>query len=342
MSTHNTGKVTVMVPVYGVERYIGRCAESLFSQRYADMEFVFVDDCTPDASVAVLEETLARYPQRAAQTRIVHHEHNRGLSAARNTALDTATGQYLMIVDSDDWLVDDSVVDTLVQRMEASGADIVTFDFYNVYGQNRYPSHKNIPSQKEDYLRYVIECRCTPSLATSFYRASVFRDSGVRNIEGMDMCEDYTVQPRLIYYAHKVDYLPQPLYCYYRANESSYLNSYRPPKSRAIPEVEVIERFFLDKPDKADYLPSIEAAYILKTSRMFVNWAKYSADSRVYPQVPRITSPAYLFNRRLMFTYKIVILFQRLHLQRHFAWIVQRKMRRLTGSPNEAAEPINH
>lgn len=318
--------VSVLVPVYGVERYVERCAASLLEQDYDNMEFVFVDDCSPDGSVAVLERTIERYLRRQRQVRILHHEHNRGLSAARNTALENSKGEFLMVVDSDDWLVDNSVVSTLVRRMEELGADIVVFDHMNVYDWGGSSAHKNIPTDKEAYLRYVLECRCTPSLATSFYRASLWRDNGVRNIEGLDMSEDYTVQPRLIYYARKIDYLRQALYCYYRANEHSYINSYKPPQSASIPEVEVVERFFEDKPDGERYRVSIEAAWLLKSARRYVNWAKYSGDKEAYAKIPKFTSAAYLFNRRLMFKYKVVILMQRLHLGRLFAFYVRKKM----------------
>ena len=59
-------KISVLVPVYGVEKYIGRCAESLFGQTYDDLEYVFVDDCTPDSSIGVLRSVMERWPRRAA------------------------------------------------------------------------------------------------------------------------------------------------------------------------------------------------------------------------------------------------------------------------------------
>lgn len=331
MSALNQPLVSILVPVYGVEQYIERCATSLFEQTYSNIEFVFADDCTPDASISILEHTLSCYPQRQAQSKILHHQQNRGLSAARNTALDNSAGDYLMIVDSDDWLVDNTVVSTLVERAEKTHADIVVFDFLNIYAHSQSPSYKNIPTNKESYLKYLLECRCTPSLATSFYKAALFRDNNVRNIEGVDMSEDYTVQPRLVYYANTIDYLRKPLYCYYRANEHSYINSIKPSTSSAIPEVDVIEQFFNDKPDRGKYQPSIEAARLLKSARRFVNWAKYSGDLVSYKSIPKFTTPSYLFNSRLMFKYKIVILLQRLHLQRLFAAFVRRQWSAVNG-----------
>ena len=98
-------KVSVCIPVYGVEKYIEKCARSLFEQTMQDgIEFIFVNDCTKDRSIEILEQVLAEYPHRKEQTRIIHHEKNRGLVAARNTGLAYASGEYIIHCDSDDWV----------------------------------------------------------------------------------------------------------------------------------------------------------------------------------------------------------------------------------------------
>ena len=83
-------KVSVIVPVYGVERFIGECAASLFGQTYQDLEYIFVDDCSPDASVAVLESVLERFPARQPYVRIIRNAVNRGSGATRSIALAAA------------------------------------------------------------------------------------------------------------------------------------------------------------------------------------------------------------------------------------------------------------
>ena len=94
-------KVSVLVPVYGVEKYIERCARSLFEQTLDDMECIFVDDCTPDDSMQVLVKILSEYPRRKEQVKIIHHETNQGLPAARQSGLKIATGEYIAHCDSD-------------------------------------------------------------------------------------------------------------------------------------------------------------------------------------------------------------------------------------------------
>ena len=95
-------KVSILVPVYGVEPFIEECAVSLFEQSYKDLEYIFVDDCSPDKSIEVLEDVINRYPDREKQVRIIHNEINRGSGATRSIALAAATGDYVMFVDSDD------------------------------------------------------------------------------------------------------------------------------------------------------------------------------------------------------------------------------------------------
>ena len=107
-------KISILTPVYGVEKYIEQCARSLFEQSYAPIEYIFVDDCTPDKSIGILQSLLKEYPERAQQVRIIHHDRNRGVGAARQTALMAATGDYLLFADSDDMLPEDAVCGQLV------------------------------------------------------------------------------------------------------------------------------------------------------------------------------------------------------------------------------------
>ena len=118
-------KVSVCIPVYGVEKYIERCARSLFDQTMKnDIEFIFVDDCTPDRSIEVLEAILSEYPERRSQVKIVRHSHNKGLTGARNTALKEASGEYIIHCDSDDW-VDVDLYERMYKTAVETGSDVV-------------------------------------------------------------------------------------------------------------------------------------------------------------------------------------------------------------------------
>lgn len=101
-------KVSVIIPVYGVERYIEQCARSLFSQTMRDgIEYIFVDDCSPDKSIEILEDILREYPHREPQVKIIRHTENQGIGGTRRTGVKNATGEYIIHCDSDDWVEPD-------------------------------------------------------------------------------------------------------------------------------------------------------------------------------------------------------------------------------------------
>ena len=86
-------KVSVIVPVYGVEKFVEHCTVSLMDQTLDGVEYIFVDDCTPDGSVGIIRNVISRYPDK--DVRIVSHSVNRGLPAARNTGISLANGEYI-------------------------------------------------------------------------------------------------------------------------------------------------------------------------------------------------------------------------------------------------------
>ena len=97
-------KVSVIVPIYKVEPFIERCARSLFEQTLDDIEYIFVNDCTPDKSMEVLSRVLEDYPGRKEQVRIITMPVNSGLPKVRRAGLEVASGDYIIHCDSDDWV----------------------------------------------------------------------------------------------------------------------------------------------------------------------------------------------------------------------------------------------
>lgn len=123
----NQPSVSIIVPVYNVEPYVEDCIRSVMRQTYnGPMECIIVDDCGTDNSMAVVKRTIAEYNGTIEFT-ILHHEHNRGLSAARNTGMEAATGDYLLFLDSDDELADDCL-ERLTEALEKDWYDMVVGD----------------------------------------------------------------------------------------------------------------------------------------------------------------------------------------------------------------------
>ena len=137
--TNSKPKVSVIVPIYGVEAYIERCAVSLFEQTLDDIEYIFVNDCTPDNSMTILSEVLSRYPQRREQVRIINQPKNLGAAKAREDGIKAARGEYIIHCDSDDW-VDTNMYQLLYEKAKADNSDMVICDWYVTDGVN----HKRI------------------------------------------------------------------------------------------------------------------------------------------------------------------------------------------------------
>lgn len=97
-------KVSVVIPIYNVEPYIRRCAESILNQDFDDYEVIFVNDATPDDSIAILREVIAENLNQAVRVKIVEHRVNKGPGVARNSGIDVASGDWVTFVDPDDWV----------------------------------------------------------------------------------------------------------------------------------------------------------------------------------------------------------------------------------------------
>lgn len=115
--------VSIIVPVYNVERYVDECLDSIRGQTHERLEIIVVEDCSTDGSLAKLAPHLAD-----PRVRLIQHERNSGLSAARNTGIEAANGEYVLFVDSDDAIAPTLVEACLANALEA-GADVVVFDF---------------------------------------------------------------------------------------------------------------------------------------------------------------------------------------------------------------------
>ena len=263
--------VSILVPVYGVEKYIERCAVSLMEQTYEDIEYIFVDDASPDLSVTVLEEVVARYAKRKSMVRVLHHAQNRGLSAARNTAVDAAVGKYMLHVDSDDYLATDAI-EKLVRAAENEQADIVLFDTIELRetGEVRLRAEYR---ERVSYIKGLLQHTNRCAHWNKFYRTDFYKGTGIQSVETIRLAEDYAVTPRLVHLAKQISVLHESLYYYETRNQSSYVHNL----NRAAIESQhladrVLVDYFRSVPDKAvwadviDILPQRTVVSLVKRS----------------------------------------------------------------------------
>lgn len=120
-------KISIIVPVYNVEKYLEKCVRSILAQTFTDFELILVDDGSPDSSGAMCDQ-FAEQDQRV---KVIHKE-NGGLSDARNAGIEIATGEYLGFVDSDDYIADD-MYELLYTNIVKEDADLSICGIYDVY-----------------------------------------------------------------------------------------------------------------------------------------------------------------------------------------------------------------
>lgn len=146
-------KVSVIVPVYNVEAYIEKCVRSLFGQTLDDIEYIFVDDCSSDNSIDILNSVLKEYPKRIAQTTIIFNEKNLGQGETRKKGILSATGEYVIHCDSDDW-VEFDMYETMYRLSKESNADIVMCGLYKNF-PNGKQIEMNMADDTDKYKAYV-------------------------------------------------------------------------------------------------------------------------------------------------------------------------------------------
>lgn len=251
MQNNNSPKVSICVPVYGVEKYIEKCARSLFEQTYRNIEYVFVDDCSPDNSIAILEETIEKYPSRKACVRIIRHDHNRGLAGSRNTAVAAATGDFIAHVDSDDWL-ELNAIDILVKKQLETNADIISGDII-LHHSNRdeilaEPSYKD----KNEMMNEIVRLSLNHTLCKRLIRTSLYKKNAIMAVEGANIGEDHYTLPRLLYFAKSFAKVHDVVYHYNLQNEVSYTqthdNGFAHKKYDAnLKAIDILLDFFSDK-----------------------------------------------------------------------------------------------
>lgn len=217
-------KVSVIIPVYRVEKFIEKCAASLFSQTLDDVEFIFVDDASPDNSMAVLKKCIQQYPQRKAQIRMLVHKENKGLPAARNTGLAVASGEYVFHCDSDDF-VEPDMLETLYDEAKKKDADIVWCDWYLSFEHNeRYMKQPDYATPMEA-LKAMLAGLMKFNVWNKLVRRRLYVDNQIAFPAGYAMGEDMTMM-LLFAVAGRVAYIPQAFYHYVKLNTEAYSQNF--------------------------------------------------------------------------------------------------------------------
>lgn len=256
--------VSVLIPVYQVEDFIERCARSVFEQTYQNIECVFVDDGSTDSSINILNNIINNYPSLKDRIHIIHHHKNRGLAAARNTAINSCHGDFVMHVDSDDWLEPDAA-ELLVKRQQETDADIV-------YTRGNYLENQGTvkidcrgwSTYRESLLANILQDIATMCIWSKLIRRSLYTDHNIIIDEQGSYYEDYQSLSQLVYYSKTIACLDAYIYHYERANPHSIVTNALHNieiQQQGLQSIQSVSDFFQDK--EQHYLEYIK---VFKTS----------------------------------------------------------------------------
>lgn len=272
--------VSIVVPVYNVEKYLPHCIESLLSQTLRQIEVICVNDCSPDHSL----EILRKYAEKDERLIILSLPENRRQGGARNAGIRMAKGEYIGFVDSDDW-VDKSMYERLYEVAKAEGADVVTSDYYEFFsdGDIRYVSFASELNFTEDYdqrARLLISSGCR--LWASIFKKKLFFDNQLFFPENV-IYEDNAVGIPLFLKANRFVKVDEAFY-YYRCSNSSTTRSYNNPHffdrmETSLLFLENLKRLGLYEKYKSD----IDISFI----KLFYVWTSIGALTKFRPPEKR-------------------------------------------------------
>lgn len=213
-------KVSVLVPFYNVENFVGRCVESLFTQTYDNIEYVFVNNCSTDKSRDIITDNMAKYGV-AAKCKLIDHEENLGIAVSRNDCLDNATGDYILFVDSDDY-VERNMVELLVHAAVENDADIAGCSYISEFAKQSIRMHEFYPNDHDKMMRHITMLRIKACMWKMLIRRSVIEDNHVRFLPKPDMVDDYLFCCQVVYYARTYTTVQAYLYHYVHYNPNNY------------------------------------------------------------------------------------------------------------------------
>ena len=208
--------ISVIIPVYNVEKYICKCVDSILEQSYTNIEIILVDDGSPDNCAMICD----KYEKKDGRIKVVHKE-NGGLSSARNVGLEMSLGEYIIFIDSDDW-IESTYIEKLYCRLKENNADIAVPAFCLSYENgiqiiDSRISKCTVYTSEESLENFLFNGYLTPCVASKLWKKSLWDE--IRCPEGK-LFEDQFTTYKLLMSANKVVYDPDVYYYYYKREGS--------------------------------------------------------------------------------------------------------------------------
>lgn len=243
--------VSILVPIYNVELYLERCLVSLFEQTYKSIEYVFVNDASTDNSISILHQIIDKYPDRKGNIKLINHKTNKGLAAARRSAIENSSSPYLLHIDSDDY-IDRDMVQKMYEEVVLHNADLVLSNIVVEYKKSNAKIYMKDVTDKWEYLSMVLRRKTPCNIWGRLIKRDIIIKNQIFAESGINQGEDYQVFPKIVYYANNIRVVNSS-YFYNRLNQSSYTNNITKYGISEIIQSQRILNSFFEKENKISY-----------------------------------------------------------------------------------------
>ena len=270
--------VSIIVPVWNVQEYLRKCLDSLVNQTFDNYEILVINDGSPDNSDLIIEEYVKKYPDLIKSLK----KENGGQASARNLGLSRANGEYILFVDSDDW-VDKTIVEKLYNRAINTNSDIVICNAYSVQNDKILPYQLFGNYSKDLKKNYIVSCEgaCWGQLI----KRSIIVDNNLYFLEH-HFYEDIAVIPSLCLFTRNIAYLNENLYYYLiRSGSTMKQVTYNKSLEDIFDSLEYLSNIFKKNNSYKKYYNELEYIYIEHllhaASLRFFKFEKYDELSKI-------------------------------------------------------------
>lgn len=212
-------KISIIVPIYKAEQYIEECVESLLNQDFDSIEYIFVNDCTPDKSIDILKATIKKYPHRKQDIKIIHNIENKGSGYTRKKGMQSATGEYVIQIDADDW-VETNMCSELYDVAKQIDADIVVCDYFENFLDKQIYLTQKCSQDNWVGFRSILLGTLHGSLCNKLVKRELYVTHNIYTPESFSLYEDKITTLPLFLKAKKIGYV-EKAFLHYRKHSNS-------------------------------------------------------------------------------------------------------------------------
>lgn len=214
-------KIALIIPFYNVEKFIFKCATSLFSQTFEDLEFIFINDASTDRSISILQHTINQFHNRRDHVKIFHNNINIGAALSRNIGIQNTFSEYILMIDSDDF-IDSDLLTELYLKAKLTKADIVVSDIIFEYYNSSSILIDEVSFDKNENIKGLLsDSKISASLCNKLIKRSLFLKCDYNNTYGLIFNEDKYLLLKLLFYSKKMVQIHSSYYHYIQFNENS-------------------------------------------------------------------------------------------------------------------------